>query len=149
VSLGSAPRTGAWRASRVMSFMLVAPSMIAMETSAAPRVHQRELPGPRQRRSQRGGQPGLVGQLAQQHRPSMPDQPVGLSGDPQPVIPRRILHREVRSCYWQLQVCGYLVISQNRGALRYRRSSLSVPARPPAGPAAEARPATTITAPIG
>jgi hypothetical protein len=46
VSLGSAPRTGAWRASRVMSFMLVAPSMIAtaMETSAAPRSTSGNFP---------------------------------------------------------------------------------------------------------
>ena len=46
VSLGSAPRTGAWWASRVMSFMLVAPSAIAtaMDTSAIPRSTSGNFP---------------------------------------------------------------------------------------------------------
>ena len=39
VSLGAAPKTGSWCLSRVMSFMLLAPSAIAtaIETSAIPR----------------------------------------------------------------------------------------------------------------
>ena len=60
-------------------------------------VHQRELPRPRQRRSQRRGQPHLVGQLAQQHRPGMADQALAVRGHRQPLVPRRILRIEERS----------------------------------------------------
>ena len=47
--------------------MLLAPSTIAtaMDTSATPRSISGNFPGARQRRAERGGQPGLVGQLAQ------------------------------------------------------------------------------------
>jgi hypothetical protein len=61
-------------------------------------ARQRELPGSRQRRPQRRGQPRLVGQLAQQHRPGMPDQALALAGYRQPVIPPRMIHDEERSC---------------------------------------------------
>jgi hypothetical protein len=61
-------------------------------------VYQRELPGPRQRRSQRAGQPRLIGQLAQQHRPGVPDQALAVSGHFQRAVPARILHDEERSC---------------------------------------------------
>ena len=83
-----------------MSFMLVAPSAIAtaMDTSATPRSTSGNFPVARQRRSQRGGQPGLVGQLPQQHRPGVPDQALALAGHRQPVIPPRIIHDEERSC---------------------------------------------------
>jgi hypothetical protein len=43
-------------------------------------VHQRELPGPCQRRSQRGSQPRLVGQFAQQRSPCLPDQAPAAAG---------------------------------------------------------------------
>jgi hypothetical protein len=82
-----------------MSVMLVAPSAIATaRDQRRTAVHQRELPLARQRRSQRRGQPGPVGQLPQEHRPGVPDQALALAGYRQPVIPPRILHDEERSC---------------------------------------------------
>jgi hypothetical protein len=94
------PKTGSWCASRAMSFRLGAPGTIAtaMDASAMPPVYQRELPGRCRRRSRRSGQSRLADRLAQQHRPGMPGQPVSRSGDPQPVVPRRILPREEHSC---------------------------------------------------
>ena len=68
-----------------------------MDTSATPGPPG-ELPGARQRRSQGGGQRGLVGQLPQQHRTRVPDQALALAGHRQPVIPPRIVHDEERSC---------------------------------------------------
>ena len=47
---------------------------------------------------QGGGQPRLVGQLAQQYCPGVPDQALALAGHRQPVIPPRIIHDEERSC---------------------------------------------------
>jgi hypothetical protein len=103
-----------------MSFMLVAPSAIAtaMLTSATPRSTSGNFPARASADPSAAVSPAWSAQLAQQHRPGMPDQPVSLSGDPQPVIPRRILHRGERSCPWKLQACRNLAISQNRGALR-------------------------------
>jgi len=52
----------------------------AMDTSAnSLPVDQRELPLPRHCRAQRRGQPGLIVQLAQQHRPAMPGQALALA----------------------------------------------------------------------
>jgi hypothetical protein len=74
-----------------MSFTLVAPSTtaIAMATS-------RDFPA-RQCGSQGNGPPDLVGQLAQLHRPGVPDQALGLASYLQTVIPPRIPHDEGRS----------------------------------------------------
>ena len=58
----------------------------------------------------------------------MLDQPVSLSGDPQPMVPQRILHRGERSCPWKFQACRYLVISQNRALFA------DEPVTPPASP---------------
>jgi len=69
-----------------------------MDTSATPRSTSGNFPLPRQRCPQGGGQPGPVGQLAQQHCPGVPDQALALAGHRQPVIPPRIIHDEERSC---------------------------------------------------
>ncbi len=100
VSLGRGPRTGSWWASRVMSLMLVAPSAIAtaMVTSATPLSTSGNFPARASADPSAGGQPGLVGQLAQQHCPGVPDQALALAGHLQPVVPPRILHDEERSC---------------------------------------------------
>ena len=82
-----------------MSLMLVAPSAIAaaIDTSATPRSTSGGLPGPRERRPQRRSQPGLVRELAQQHRARMTDQAIPAGSDLQAVVPPRMLHGEERS----------------------------------------------------
>ena len=123
------------------------PSAIAtaMETSRRPgppagtsRPAPAPIPG---RRSARPGRPACAVVLPRRARLARRSY-----GDPQPVVPRRILHREERSCYWQLQVYSHLVISQNQGALsaigalRYRylpghpRTRPGRPGRPPRAP---------------
>ena len=73
-----------------------------LNVGAAPSLSLRALisvpSSPRQRGPQGGGQPGLVGQLAQQYCPGVPDQALALAGHRQPVIPPRIIHDEERSC---------------------------------------------------
>ena len=83
-----------------MAFTLVAPSAIAtaMDTSAAPRPISGNFPRSRQRRSRRAGQPGLAGQLAQQHRTGMPGQALARAGHRQLVVPPGIVQDEERSC---------------------------------------------------
>ncbi len=119
VSLGSGPRTGAWWASRVMSFILVAPSAIAtaMETSAMPRSTSGNFPARARADPSAAVSPAWSASLrstapACPARPS--PSPVTFSAWSQPV-----------SCMtksapaWGFEWCGYRVISQNRGALRY------------------------------
>ena len=99
--------------------MLAAPSTIAtaMDTSARPRSTSgasRPAPAPAQRR----GQPGLVGQLAQQDRPGVADQALAVPSHFQRVVPARILHHEERSCPG-IRMVWLPRNPQNRGALRY------------------------------
>jgi hypothetical protein len=108
-------------------------------------VDQRELPPACQRQPQGRGQPRLIGQLPQQHRPGVPDQALTLAGHLQPVIPPRIIHDEERSCLGNDMV-WLPGISPHRGALRP-----SGPI-PPAGPRctiapADRSPGSPVTAP--
>ena len=82
-----------------MSLRLAAPSTIATarDTSAIPRSISGNLPARASAGPQRASQSRLVSQLAQQYRPGMARHRAVFGGDPQPVIPRRILHHE-RSC---------------------------------------------------
>jgi len=95
VSLGSAPSTGAWRAQQGDAGHAGGPER-AMDTSAMPGPPAGTF-RPAQRRPQRGGQPGLGGQRAQQHRPGVPAQALAVPGHSQRAIPARILHDEERS----------------------------------------------------
>jgi O-methyltransferase involved in polyketide biosynthesis len=93
-------------------------------------------PGSFLRRSQCRGQPHLIGQLAQQHRPGLPHQSLAVAGHIQRMVPPRIVCHEERSCLRKSRECGYRVISQNRGALRRpdrsrRRRSRRGTGRPP------------------
>jgi enoyl-CoA hydratase/carnithine racemase len=84
-----------------------------------PAVNQRELPRPAQRRAERGGQTAPIGQLAQQHRPGMTDQPIGIRGHGQVPVPARILRHEERSSFGRSQTVWLPRNLPERGALRY------------------------------
>ena len=97
--LGAAPSTGARWASSAMSLMLVAPSAIAaaIETSTIPRSSSGDVPFFRSAAAQGGGEPGLVGGLAEQDRAGVADQALPVRGDLQGMVPPVMLHGEERS----------------------------------------------------
>src|SRR5690242_5496141 len=97
--LGAAPRTGDRCASRAMSLMDVAPSLIATasEASTIPRSSSGELPFLRRAADSPGGQAELVGGLAEQDRAGVADESLSVRGDLQGMVPPVKLHGEERS----------------------------------------------------
>ena len=97
--LGASPSTGARWASSAMSLMLVAPSAIAaaIETSTMPRSSSGDVPFFRSAALSGGGEPGLVGGLAEQDRAGVADQARSVRGDLQGMVPPVKLHGEERS----------------------------------------------------
>ena len=88
-----------------MSLMLVAPSAIAaaIETSTIPRSSSGDVPFFRSAALRRGGEPGLVGGLAEQDRAGVADQALPVRGDLQGMVPPVMLHGEERSSSRGLQ----------------------------------------------
>ncbi len=90
VSLGPAPRTAAWWSSRVMSFMLVAPSTIAtaMLTSATPRSTTGNRPGRASAGMSAAVSPARSASLRSSTAPACPSRP-----SPSPVTVSAWSHR--------------------------------------------------------